>query len=369
MSDIVVPKLNNNDTSYTLTGWLIPHGAPVSAGDVIAEIETSKAAQELTSSGDGVLHHAIAAGAECQCGDVIGRILTGPETAPRPEAVPAQPGQNPMITEPARARAAELGISEARLHGLGTSIIRSKDVELLAQAGSEATHTFSRGQRAVAAVVSQSHRTIPAAFAAIAVRVDDALAAARELGKRHHRFVGLSELVVKAMAGLRAAHPLMFAARLDEHTATLAPAANVGVTLDLGQGLFIPVLTGAEALTCVQIAEKLAAFKIKALDGAFAAAELQGAAIVLALHNDPDITLAGPIVFPGHTCVVALAGTRQELTLDTENQVRPHKIANISVVYDHRVVNGRDAVAFLRDLKTALEAPATLTQIGDPASC
>ncbi|WP_327092314.1 2-oxo acid dehydrogenase subunit E2 [Nonomuraea sp. NBC_01738] len=369
MTDIVVPKLNTNDTSYTLTGWLIPHGDPVSAGDVIAEIETSKAAQELTSTGDGVLHHTIAAGAECRCGDVIGRILAEREPEPRAAAVPAVRGEGPLITEPARARAAELGISDARLRDLGKSVIRSKDVELLAAAAQDTTHTFSRTQRAVAAVVSESHRTIPAAFAAVTVRVEDALAAARHLGRRHSRFVGLPELVVKALAGLRQAHPLMFAARLDEHTAALAPTANVGVTLDLGQGLFIPVVTGAEALTCVEIAEQLAAFKVKALDGTFTTADLRGAAIVLALHNDPDITLAGPIVFPGHSCVVALAGTRQELTLDADGQVRSHKIAAISVVYDHRVVNGRDAVAFLRDLKNALEVPAALTQIGDQAPC
>ncbi|UBU14004.1 2-oxo acid dehydrogenase subunit E2 [Nonomuraea gerenzanensis] len=361
MSDIVVPKLNDNDSSYTLACWLVPPGSEVAAGDPIAEIETSKATQELLSPGDGVLHQSVAAGGECCCGDVIGQVLAA-AVSPPVTPVPA-PRQLAVITEPARALALELGIPEADLLCLDKPLIQRRDVEALA--ADQPVHRFSRNQQAVASVVALSHRDIPAAFAAITVRVGDALSTAHRLSRVSKRHIGLPELVIKAIAGLRTAHPLCFATRLDERTATLPTTSDVGVTLDLGQGLYIPVITDAEALTCADIARALTRHKAKAMDGSFTEADLRHPNILLSLHNVPDIVLAGPIVLPGTTCALTLAGTRQELTLTSTGQVRARKVATISIVYDHRTVTGRAAMALLTDLKTVLESPAALA--GEPA--
>ncbi|MFE1950023.1 2-oxo acid dehydrogenase subunit E2 [Streptomyces sp. NPDC059524] len=386
MTDVVVPKINNNDLSYTLVEWLVPSGDVAREGEAIAEIETSKATHELVSPGDGVLHHTVPAGTECGQGDVIGRINgqgAGASEGPFPvevepprvvTAAPAPVGHDVVVTEPARARALELGIPEERLHTLGKALVQRKDVELLAPvsaapegpgepqdpaASATARHRFTKNQRAVASVVSRSHGTIPAAFVAVTAHVDEALTTAQQLTKEHGQFIGLPDLLVKAVAAQRPAHPLLFASRVDDHTAVLAQAAHVGVTLDLGQGLFVPVVADAENLTHLQVARKLAEYKLKALDGtSFTAADLDGANIVLSLHNDPDVTLAGPVVFPGHTCVIALTGTRSEVVLAADGRPGTRKVATIGLSYDHRVVNGRDAVAFLRDVKRLLETPA-----------
>ncbi|WP_157746433.1 2-oxo acid dehydrogenase subunit E2 [Micromonospora inositola] len=83
---------------------------------------------------------------------------------------------------------------------------------------------------------------------------------------------------------------------------------------------------------------------------------------MVSLHTEPDVVLAGPIVFPGQTCVLAIGGTHDELALDATGQVVARKFVNLSAVYDHRVVNGREAVAFLQAVKAALEAPDRLTE-------
>ncbi|MEU7841447.1 2-oxo acid dehydrogenase subunit E2 [Micromonospora sp. NPDC049114] len=400
MTDLVVPKLNNNDTTYVLLDWLAENGERVRAGEPIAEVETSKAAEELLSDGDGVLHRLVEVNQECAPGDVIGRVFDSEEARQRflAEAVaPAvvqlpdvSPG-GPVLTDSARELAAAHGLGDDELRGLGKAVVRRPDVERLLADRSSApaaatepvvvaaaaalaagdgpepddprpVHALSRAQRAVAAVVTESHREVPAALAVVKVRADAALAVARQLTRSTRTLVGLPELLVKAIGGLREDHPLLFAAPGDGASVRLAEAAHVGVTIDVGTGLFIPVIRDVEELTCAEIAETLMDFRSRAGGEGFRAGELAGGTIVVSLHTDPDVVLAGPIVFPGQTCVVAIGGTQDELALDADGQVVTRRFVNLSAVYDHRVVNGREAVAFLQAVKAALESPDHLAE-------
>ncbi|MEU4335364.1 2-oxo acid dehydrogenase subunit E2 [Micromonospora lupini] len=400
MTDLVVPKLNNNDTTYVLLDWLAEDGEQVRSGEPIAEVETSKAAEELLSDGDGVLHRLVKVNQECAPGDVIGHVFDSEEARQRflaaavaPAVVPlpdVSPG-GPVLTDSARELAAAHGLGDDELRGLGKSVVRRTDVERLLADRSAApaattepvvvaaaaalaagdgpepddprpVHALSRAQRAVAAVVTESHREVPAALAVIKVRADAALTVARDLTRATRTLVGLPELLVKAIGGLREDHPLLFASPGDGSSVRLAEAAHVGVTIDVGTGLFIPVVRDVEELTCAEIAETLMDFRSRAGGEGFRAGELAGGTIVVSLHTDPDVVLAGPIVFPGQTCVVAIGGTQDELALDTDGRVVTRRFVNLSAVYDHRVVNGREAVAFLQAVKAALESPDQLAE-------
>jgi 2-oxoglutarate dehydrogenase E2 component (dihydrolipoamide succinyltransferase) len=143
---IEVPKLNNNDTSYVLTDWLAGDGELLAAGDPVAVVETSKAAEELCVEESGVLHRLLPVMGECAPGTVIGRLFateddrkafqdaatSAPEPADRPGATGA------VVTEPARALAARHGIDEAALAGLGLPVVREADVRRLI--GDETVH-------------------------------------------------------------------------------------------------------------------------------------------------------------------------------------------------------------------------------------
>ncbi|WP_422735351.1 2-oxo acid dehydrogenase subunit E2 [Micromonospora sp. WMMD729] len=399
VTDLVVPKLNNNDTTYVLLDWLAGDGEQVRAGDPIAEVETSKAAEELLSDGDGVLHRLVEVNQECAPGDVIGHVFDSEEARQRfltTTVTPAAPTAGvrpggPVLTDSARELAAAHGLADDELRGLGKAVVRRTDVERLLADRSAAppaatepvvvaaaaalaagdgpdpddprpVHALSRAQRAVAAVVTESHREVPAALAVIKVRADAAIAVARQLTRATRTLVGLPELLVKAIGGLREDHPLLFASPGDGSSVRLAEAAHVGVTIDVGTGLFIPVVRDVEELTCPEIAETLMDFRSRAGGEGFRAGELAGGTIVVSLHTDPDVVLAGPIVFPGQTCVVAIGGTQDELALDADGQVVTRRFVNLSAVYDHRVVNGREAVAFLQGVKAALESPDDLAE-------
>ena len=145
----------------------------------------------------------------------------------------------------------------------------------------------------MAAVVTESHREVPAALAVIKVRVDAALTVARQLTRTTRTLVGLPELLVKAIGGLREEHPLLFAAPGDggglgsprRHTSaspsTSAPGCSYRSCRDV------------EELTCAEIAEEaLMDFRSRAGGTGFRAGELAGGTIVVSLHTDPDVVYA-----------------------------------------------------------------------------
>ncbi|MGB3438340.1 MAG: 2-oxo acid dehydrogenase subunit E2 [Actinophytocola sp.] len=366
MTELVVPKLNNNDDSYTLVEWLAEDGAEVRAGDAVAVIETSKAATDLEVERDGVLHRAVPALAECTYGDVIARVFASDQqrqdflATQRTEVVDQQREQV-VVTNSAREAAQRLGVPLERLRELGKKVVKQADVEGLVTP--EDAVTLTRAQRAVAAVVTESHRDVPAALAVMKVHVDSALRRARQFGRQTGSLIGLPELLVAAVAGLRARFPSFFAARVDDRSIRLADAAHVGVTVDVGTGLFVPVIRSADDLATDRVANTLMEFRERALAGGFESKDLAGANIMVSLHTDQDVVLAAPIVYPGQTCVVCLAGVTHELALDETGEVTSHRVVNISIVYDHRVVNGREAVAFLQAIKEELEnGPAIPTE-------
>ncbi|MFD9336116.1 2-oxo acid dehydrogenase subunit E2 [Streptomyces sp. NPDC060028] len=374
MIEITVPKLNNNDAQYDLVEWLAEDGATVAKDDDLLTLETSKAAEDLVSEHDGVLYQAVRAGEQVPPGAVIGRIFADEaargaflaaaeaDAAARRPDTPGE-GADFVLTAQARAQVAESGITEEELRSLGKRIIKGSDIEaLLARrdAGGELPGNrleLSQHQRAIGAVVTESHRTVPASFTVVRMRVDAAEAAAKELSARSGTAIGLPAVLITQLAALRASFPAFFATYHEDGYALLAEQSHVGVTVDLGNGLYIPVVRDADRCSAAEVAEQLEDFRFSALRGNFRGSELMGAAITLSLNNDEDVLLTQPIVFPGQTCMVSLGGVQTGLELAADGSVFAARYVHVGLAFDHRVVNGREAVQFLQALKKALQAP------------
>jgi pyruvate/2-oxoglutarate/acetoin dehydrogenase E1 component/pyruvate/2-oxoglutarate dehydrogenase complex dihydrolipoamide acyltransferase (E2) component len=320
--ELKLSKINSNDDSYVLLSWLAEEGAIVEAGQSVAEIETSKAVQDLTAGHAGMLHQIVRAGEDCAPGDVIGTI--GPSGTLAQEQ-PARPAS--MSRAPADGR----------------------DLPL------------SRTQQQVAAVVSAAHREIPDAFAVIRIDLTAINDIRREIDESGGLDIDLMDLMVKSIGELHARFPTMFAA-FDGERIRLAPHADVAVTLDAGRGLFVPVIRAAEQAGISDIADTLAEFRMKALRGTFSEPELADASIALSWNAEPGVVLVQPIVPPGLTGIIAAGGILTELRLDGEGVVEAHYI-QVGMAHDHRVINGRDAVAFLQELKTILEDRQRLAEL------
>ncbi|MGP2438985.1 2-oxo acid dehydrogenase subunit E2 [Streptomyces sp. JW3] len=371
MIGIELPTLNTNDSSYTLVEWLVSDGSRIKGEQPLAVVETSKASEEIESTGPGILHVLVDSGQDCTPGQVIAYLFESAEerdsyrtTSVTPAAQPPSSEAELNITKAARALADRHGLSDAELRALGRTVIRTADVEGLVRRAAPAPaapeRQLSKRQRAVGAVVTESMRTVPAAAAYAKVDAGPAEEVARRLSERTGSFVSLPVLLVKAVARRLAAHPLMFAALTDEGAVREAERAHVGVTMDAGRGLYTPVVHDAAQLDSDRIADLLTGFRSKAFRGTFQAAELTGANIMVAPHTTEGLILATPIVFPGQTCVVSVGAVDDQVVLDAAGTPRARRFVHLGLVYDHRVVNGGDAMAFLRDLKEELEAPAKL---------
>lgn len=376
MISVELPTLNTNDAGYVLVEWLAEHGARIEKGQPLLVVETSKVQEEIDSTADGILHTLLADGADCRPGQTVAHVfasaderhafLSAPAAAPAagPEPEPA-PGAGLTLTKAARALADQHGLTDDELRGLGRTVIRAADVEALlprrAPADAPSGRRLPAQQRAVAAVVTESMRTIPAAAAYAKVDVGQAQDLARHLRERTGSVVSLVGLLVKAVAGQLPAHPSLFTRLLDDGTVEPASLAHVAVAVDAGNGLYTPVVHDTAALNVARIADAITEFRDKATHGTFRADELTGANILVAPHTTDGVVFATPIVFPGQTCAVSLGGVDEQLVLDQQGRPEARRFAYLGLVYDHRVVNGRDAMAFLGDVKRALENPAALT--------
>lgn len=362
MHEITVPQVNSNDEAYILVEWLAPDGAELPPDSPVAVLETSKTAEELAAEAGGFLQQQVAAGAECRVGTVIGRLFPTEQarteylaTASRVPAGDARPAGDVVITKAAAAAARELGVGEDELAALGKKVIKRQDVEALATRAGVTEIRLSAAQQAVAEVVTRSHQSIPAAFLAVRVPADAAFALRTELPD-----VGLPELLVKAVAGLRDRFPLCFGSYRGDGTVSVTAGAHVGLTLDLGRGLYVPVVKNADDRSLTEIADVLADLRISALRGSFRDADLSGGNITISLSNDPETVMAKPIIFPGQSCVLCLCGTQQEVYLTSARQIEVRYVATLGIAYDHRVINGREASEFLHELTRILAEPRSL---------
>ncbi|MDX3108873.1 2-oxo acid dehydrogenase subunit E2 [Nonomuraea angiospora] len=365
MTELRVPKLNNNDTEYLLVEWLAEDGAGVVKGDPVVVLETSKAAEELMAEADGVLRRTAETGATCRPGDVIAHISDG--TAPPPSATDpgaatddpgaaADGGSGPIVTAPAQALIDEHGVDPARIRALGKKVIKRADVLALLETGTGDAQPLPPVQRAVAAAVTRSHQTIPAAFTAVKLDAGPAIARARALSKEARALIGLPELLVAAVASLHGQFPMCFAEPVGADPLAVRPstAPNVGVTVDVGHGLYVPVLRDAGRLSVKEIAERLTAYRTKAAQGAFREDDLAGGNIVVTLHTDTAVLLAVPIVFPGQTCALSLCAPQHEFALDPAGNVVKRTTVTLGLAFDHRLVNGREAAMFLNAIRKAI---------------
>jgi 2-oxoglutarate dehydrogenase E2 component (dihydrolipoamide succinyltransferase) len=390
LTELRVPKLNNNDTEYQLVEWLVDDGATVVKGDPLVVVETSKAAEELVAECDGVLAQTLPAGRACAPGDLIARVAdpsAPPVADPEPVATGDSPPE-PVITAPAQALIDEHGVDPVRVRALGVTLVRRADIEALLATGTGPTATepatepaieptaepvaepvdaqqLPPVQRAVAAAVARSHREIPAAFTAVTLDVGAAMKRARELTKQARALIGLTELLVAAVAAQHEHFPMFFAQPVtrpatgtDRPGETVgvrpAEAPHIGVTVDVGGGLYVPVLHDAHRLSLKEIAQRLTDLRATAMRGSFREADLTGGNIVITLHTDAAVTLAVPIVFPGQACALSLTAPRHEPAFDKSGNITKRTVVSLGLAFDHRIVNGRDAALFLTALQQAI---------------
>jgi len=402
MTFVRVPKLNNNDDSYVLLQWLVPEGRAVAEAEAVVVLETSKAAEEINSPCAGVLHHIAAEESQCRPGEVIATIAAPGDLPDDPSAHEAHEAERALegsghartassaaedreivVTEPARALAERYHIDMASLASIGKPIIRAADIEQIRAAADgahaeKATRAAGPGwssyrlpgnQQHVARRVTESHQLTPAALAVMKLRLDPLVTRARELAVQLGIFIGWPELLLRITARLRGDHPMIFARPRAENPLKeieIAGSADIGVTVDVGTGLYIPVIKNADTLSPREIAQAFMRARHGAMRGGLAVEDRGEPALVFALSTNDDVVLTVPLIYPGTVATFMLAGPQQELQLTADGALRANTFVNIGLAYDHRYINGRDAIAFLQAVKRFAESSTGVEADDEP---
>lgn len=359
MQPIEIPRTNSNDDMCVLLEWRYESGQEVRAEEVLACLETSKATEDLLSPGMGILHRLAIPGEEYAAGSCIGYLFASQHERQRFLAEEqTQSSTQPsscILSEDARELASRHGISEDQLASLGKRFVKKADVQRLlhvepAPRQESQSSPDDRHQAIIAKRVTQASQTIPHAFAAIKVYTDHALQIIAEYIENEHLLIGLAEILIKVLGDLQKDYSAFYQAE-----ELGAGDGGVGITLDVGTGLFIPVIKSPATRTLGEIAEDIATLRLKAVRRSLREEDLSGGQITISLHTEQDIVAALPIIFPTQRSILSLCSQQEEVYLDTGGQVAVRHYVTIGVTYDHRFINGAQAMRFLAEIKRRYE--------------
>ncbi|EDY20261.1 catalytic domain of component of various dehydrogenase complexes [Chthoniobacter flavus Ellin428] len=370
MPSILVPTINSNESAAKLLAWKKAPGESVQCGETIAIFETTKASFDLAAEHAGILHPVAAENTECAFGSVVGYIFADEaertafrnnETQKVRSAPETQGG--PVITHAARELIAKLGITAEQIQSIGKKVIKAEDVEKLVPAAvAPGGVTLSAQQRAIAGVVKRSHAQIPDSFLVKKIRVDAALTALAEFSRSEKVFANLPDLLVWVLARLPEKFPLFFGALSDDLQFFPSAAGNIGVTFDLGRGLFIPVIKEAGRLSLGEIAKTMMAFRMKAMRASFQASDLSGGDLSLSINMDADTLFVQPVILPPQTAMISIGSVQTEWVRPANGaDLMESRYIQLGIAFDHRVINGFGANGLANAIKEQLESGPSLT--------
>jgi 2-oxoglutarate dehydrogenase E2 component (dihydrolipoamide succinyltransferase) len=363
--DIRIPPLGESITEATLVRWLKDDGAHVDADEVVLELETEKAAMEVQAETAGRLSIVVPAGSRVEPGSVVGRIT---EEAPAERAAPAAERAAPVESVAAARPAARVEAPHreppARVEaprppttphdGDGRSVAASEtDAE---------REPMSQLRRTIAARLVEAQRT--AAILTTFNEVD--LGELMTLRARHReRFrakhgvdLGLMSLFARAVIhGLREV-PILNA-RIDGTDIVKPRRVHLGIAVSTPRGLVVPVVRDADGQSLAALEKAIGDVARRAREGKLAPADLAGGTFTITNGGVFGSLLSTPILNPPQSGILGMHKI-EDRPVAREGQVVIRPMMYVAVSYDHRLVDGEQAVTFLVRVKEALEDPARM---------
>ena len=356
MKKISVPFINNNETEAKLVSWDVDDESLVKKGDIIGSIETTKADIDLESEFEGIIKIIATPGDDYAFGETIAIVFDNEKDLKRHKLEkPKSNDRKVIITKPARDYMETNNISENDVLKLGLTIIKKRDIEHLNKnTKDDMMVKISPRQVTIGNTVKTSKLEIPVAFQIKKINMDLALKKIESYSEKNKLVLGIAELMVYTISKFHKKYPFFFGEIMDNHLFKKSLYPNIGVTLDIGQGLFIPVILKSNKLSIDEISKTLTSFKLKAIKNSFKIDELQNSNFTISLNVDEDTLFVKPIIFPGQTCMISINAITKELVLDN-GKLKECRNINLGLAYDHRVINGYEANNFLTDIKKYIE--------------
>jgi len=389
--EVKVPQLSESVAEATLLDWHKKEGERVSRDENLIDIETDKVVLELPAPADGVLVRIIKKAKESVgSGDVIAQIDTEGKAvaaaAPaqdRKAPSPEKPKAAPPVMPAAQKIAAEKGIDTSKVQGTGRDgrvikgdVLETRttqkaplqqptppvNVDNLTSGRPEQRVPMSRLRQRVAERLVQSQST-----AAILTTFNEVnMAPVMEMRKRYQeRFekehgtrLGFMSFFVKAAVHALKRFPVVNAS-IDGTDIVYHGYFDIGVAVGSPRGLVVPILRDADRMSFAEIEKKIGEFGKRAQDGKLAIEELTGGTFSISNGGVFGSMLSTPIINPPQSAILGVHATKDRAVVEN-GQIVVRPINYLALSYDHRIIDGREAVLFLVSIKEALEDPARL---------
>ncbi|MBA4041434.1 MAG: dihydrolipoyllysine-residue succinyltransferase [Sphingobium sp.] len=390
-TEVKVPVLGESITEATLGEWLKQPGDTVALDEPVASLETDKVSVEVPSPVAGVMGaHAVKVGDTVQVGAMIATIEgAGSAPAPAPakpaEAEPAAAQAAPAALSPSVRRAVlETGVDPATVTGTGKDGRLTKDDVLAAATTPAAPAPVSAAAPAPAAAQAGARREERVRMTrlrqTIARRLKEAQNTAAMLTtfndvdmtaviearnkykdlfeKKHGVRLGFMGFFAKA-ACLALKDVPSVNASIEGDEIVYHDYADISVAVSSPGGLVVPVVRNADTMSVAEIERAIGDFGKRAKDGALKMEEMQGGTFTISNGGVFGSLMSTPIINPPQSAVLGLHRIEDRpVVRDGQIVIRP--MMYLALSYDHRLIDGREAVTFLVALKNAIEDPTRI---------
>ena len=384
--DVKVPMLSESVSEGTLLEWKKKVGEAVARDEILIDIETDKVVLEVPSPQAGVLVEIIAQNGETVAAEqVLARIDTAatasaeaPAAAPAPEAAPAAAQTNAAM--PAAAKlAAETGVDVNALQGSGRDgRVLKEDVQNAAAKPAAAPAAapapvpagvrpeqrvpMSRLRARVAErlLASQQENAILTTFNEVNMKpIMDLRAKYKEKFEKEHGVkLGFMSFFVKAAVAALKKYPVVNAS-VDGSDIVYHGYFDIGIAIGSPRGLVVPILRDADQMSIADIEQAIVDYAKKAKDGKIALEDLTGGTFSITNGGTFGSMMSTPIINPPQSAILGMHATKERAVVEN-GQVVVRPMMYLALSYDHRIIDGREAVLTLVAIKDALEDPARL---------
>ena len=391
--EVKVPQLSESVSEASLVSWHKQQGDAVTRDENLIDIETDKVVLETPAPADGVLVEILMGdGESVTSGDLIAKIDTDAKPAKGAPAAAEKPAEEkkaaPAAASPAAASGAspaarkildEKGIDASDVKGTGRGGRVTKEDAVAAKAAGAAAAapampqvaagerpeqrvpmTRLRARIAERLIQSKNENAILTTFNE--VNMAPVMALRKQYGdkfeKAHGVRLGFMGFFVKAAVAALKRFPILNAS-VDGNDIVYHGYIDIGIAVGSPRGLVVPIIRDADQLSIADIEKKIAEFGVKAKDGKISIEELTGGTFSISNGGVFGSMMSTPIINPPQSAILGIHATKDRAMVEN-GQVVVRPMNYLAMSYDHRIIDGREAVLGLVTMKEALEDPARL---------
>ena len=347
--EIKVPAAGESITSANIAAWRKKDGDHVEKGEILVSLETDKVSNDLDAPVSGTLHILTPEGEEVAIGKVIANITPGGSApvaaAPQAPAVVASPTPRPapdlaVVSAPIAVEKPTAPVTEGRTTRKKMSMLRRKI----------ATHLVNAQQ--TAAILTTFNEVDMTAVMELRKSVQE------DFLKKHGVKLGFMSFFVKAVTQALKDVPSING-RIDGTDVIENHFYDIGVAIGTEKGLIVPVLRDCDQKSFAKIEQDILDYAAKGKSGKITIEDLSGGVFTISNGGTYGSLLSTPILNPPQSGILGMHTIQQRpVALNGQVVIRP--MMYLALSYDHRLVDGKEAVTFLIRIKDALEAPHRL---------